>query len=393
VEEVNKLPVSIVIPVYCYTSEQVGWLEECLASACSQNCSVVVCDDNSPLLEDVKRIVTGFPFDIFIDSTNNNGVSYARNAAIENCDTDYILPLDSDDRLVSGAVEQLYDFHRQHNDTPTYPDVSKFGDEVVSHYELLDFDCENITKFVGFSSVNVLHRTDQWKSIGGYDASVRFYEDGEYNARLFASFCGVRYPHPLVEYRIHQYQRTKQYDSQSRAFALTLLERIRRMEMACPGCSKRRTQSLSQNALSKMAVQSAPVERVTVNIGEAPTHLPIQSPDGKVLSVYIGGQGRAKHYYQGIVSKQPYKVSYGDYLYVDERDSRSKDNIGSRSLLVRVEKSVEKTPQPITEVVVSSKPKPVVDEVGSIPQSVIEEVVRIARTSVEKTPVDRKKRK
>ena len=163
--------------------------------------------------------------------------------------------------------------------------------------------------------------------------------------------------------------------------------------MSCPGCSKRRTQSLSQSALSKMAVQSVPVERVTVNVGEAPTHLPIQSPDGKVLSVYIGGQGRAKHYYQGSVSKQPYKVSYGDYLYVDERDSRSKDNVGSRSLLVRVEKPVEQVAKPITEIVVSNKPKSVIDEVASIPQSVVEEMVRAARTSVEKTPVERKKRK
>jgi len=384
----SRLPVTIIIPVYCETEESIRWFEECLHSAHKQNCSVSIYDDGSPLVDNVISIARKFQYDSFVIG-ENEGVSVARNEAIRFADTDYIFPLDCDDRLVDHAVEQLYDFHRSMAEIPVYPDVRKFGDEDVPHYELLEFSCDNLVRFVGFSSVNVLHRVDQWKYVGGYEESLKFYEDGEYNARLFANFCAARYPHPLVEYRIHANQRTKKYEDQSRKFATSILERIRRLDMPCPGCGgKRKTQSNAPSSKSGAAMsiqQSQSIPKIEVNIGNAPTHLPAVF-EGKVLCVYVGGKGRAKHYYQGIATKTPFKVMFGDYLYADPRDVRAMNDSNSRSLLVKTEK--EDTVAPLQAISL-----PVVEETSApVVEDVVPEVVRSARTVVERIPVEKKRK-
>ena len=40
--------VSIIIPVYCRTYEEIEWFGECLESAQEQNCPIVIISDGSP---------------------------------------------------------------------------------------------------------------------------------------------------------------------------------------------------------------------------------------------------------------------------------------------------------------------------------------------------------
>ncbi|MCJ7760381.1 glycosyltransferase family 2 protein [Candidatus Bathyarchaeota archaeon] len=363
--------VTIVLPVYCKTEQSLQWLDECLESACNQNCSVVVYDDGSVV--SVDGIINKYPVTKFVKGSRNVGVSYARNRAISHSTTSLILPLDCDDRIVDGAVEKLYSVW---NGIPVYPDIKKFGIEDIPHYALLNFDCSHIINFVGFTSVNVLHLKSQWRDIGGYDESVDFYEDGEYNARLLGNYCGVRYPEPLIEYRIHSDQRTAHYNSRAKEYALKLLDKIRRYNMPCKSCGGSR--------YSEMVGRSSPekVQRgdpVTVRLDQSQENvtLPLEF-EGKVLVQYAGGEGKGRHYYNGPATRTPYKVQAGSYMYVDQSDTSEANNT---SLFNKVKRHGQ-TP---TEQVA---PRPVVEQKVDEPK-VAEEVVvsRSPRKSADKAPV------
>jgi len=312
--------VTIIIPAYCKSEEEVGWLRECLDSALIQGCEVVVCDDESPVSIELVRI----DYRVRWIRTHHGGVSHARNIAITAAGTDLILPLDGDDRLAPRAVAKMLEYWD--GEIPVYPDIRKFGIEDVPHYELFDFKCEHLVKYVGFTSVNVLHTKKQWEESGRYDETLEFYEDGEYNARLMSRFCAVRCPFPVVEYRMHPKQRTRQYDKESSIYAKKILNQIRRTIMPCASCGGHRKTTSSYTGGGAFPQ----------NIIQDPTHMPL-TQDGLVLCQYVGGQGRGKHYYEGMYSKIVYRVSWGVYVYADPRDTRAASE-NTPSFLVRYEK-------------------------------------------------------
>lgn len=300
--------VSIIIPAYCTDAQSLVWLKECIDSAVNQCGEVVVYDDGSPV--DI-RPTTG-KYTIVVGFGDHHGVSHARNEAIKLASKPLILPLDCDDYLKPDAVSTLLKYW---DGTPTYPDVAKVGDENVPHYILLDFACEHILNHVGFSSVNVLHTKAQWQAVGGYDEQLEFYEDGEYNARLFSQYCGKRCPYPLACYRMHAGQRTKLYERKSAKYSKIIKEKARKLDMACSSCGKRR--SSTNTDLIRGAIQSP--EQLPA-IPQDVNALPLTNSQGWVLVQYVGGKGRGKHYYQGTSTKEMHKVTYGQVIYVDPRD-------------------------------------------------------------------------
>lgn len=369
--------VSIIIPIYATLPEHVTWLQEAVESALKQNgAEVIVCDDGSTEKFSI------YNKSVTLLRIQHAGVSTARNTAIAAAQTELILPLDGDDRLKPGAVDALLNMW---NGVPVYPDVAKIGDEVVPHYVLLDWDCSHLTNYVGFCSVNVLHSKEQWKAVGGYDSTITFYEDGEYNARLLGNYCAVHCRQPLVEYRMHKNQRTKTQPNQVE-YAKRLLERIRRYTMACAGCggARRRTPSLNQPASFKAKSVKGSAERVSIN--NVTANLPLMF-EGRVLAVYIGGQGKAKHYYRGFKTHTNYRVTYGEAIYAKPEDTKDEADQMSPSLLVRVKRQEAPAPQPVQIVVEPAAPVASVTNVVNVvkkPTGV--EVARTARKVVNRTP-------
>jgi len=358
--------VTIIIPIYIDREEGLMWLGECLESASNQGSQVVAWDDGSPI--DVSSIVSKYPTVRYFKGAHK-GVSAARNSAISQAHTELILPLDCDDRLEKDAVTRLLKYWD--GITPVYPDVAKFGKINIPHYVLLDFSCDNIFKYVGFSSVNVLHRKSQWEEIGGYDESIDFYEDGEYNARLYLKWCGMHCPQPLVHYRIRAGQRTDLYKSKSAEYAKRIMKKIGGYEMACPSCrGKRRTANLQ-------ATTPIPVE-VDVN------SLPLTSGDS-VLAQYVGGVGRGKHYCNGPVTGKAYKVKFGMYLYVHPSDVRKPGEI-SPTPFVKVTRNdiVAAPPAPTPEPTPAQAPQPV--ESFQVPVNEDMDFEEIAETEPEDLP-------
>lgn len=379
--------VSIIVPTHCKSEQEKGWLDECLASVVSQGviqvgaiqtfCEVVVWDDGSHVsLEDVKD---RYPTVVWGRSDTNRGVSFARNRAVEIASGSYIFPVDSDDVLTPDAISKLVN---QWSGIPLYPDIYKFGDENVPHYQLLDFTCGHIRTKVGLASVGVLHSKEQWKAVGGWNEALDFYEDGEYNARLMLTFCGRRVPEPLYGYRSHGGQRTKLNKHRSAQMARKVLAMVQEYERSsmmggCPGCGGRNTPVTNPN-VGAVATRSNPAQRpLSQRVAELPG-----ANAGTVHAVYKGGHGRGKHYYQGPVTKHLYKVKYDDIVInVDERDASNPSDPGHLqiSLLVRVNAPPPPAPVPITPLAPKKAPisrKPVKIRVEKMP--VVEETVEVS---------------
>jgi GT2 family glycosyltransferase len=362
--------VTIIIPIFVTTLETLDWLGECLDSAYAQKCNVVVYDDGSTV--DLQQLLGIYIQDYKYVPVKNRGVSYARNKAIEAVDTELILPLDCDDRFKPNTVTEMLAYWDIHH-VPVYSDVAKFGDINIPHYPLFDFACEHILKHVGFTAVSVLHSKAMWKQIGGYDESIEFYEDGEYNARLLGTYCGVRCPKPLVEYRIHAKQRTKTYEKQSAYYAKLITEKVRNYEMACPGCSgKRRTNSLNSRNTGGQVMQSTQ----SLNAPQKPSEMPKMDDKGYVLVQYVGGRGRGTHWYNGLVTGNAYRVIEGLYLHVDKNDAREANDTHSHSFFVRVIQ-----PEPVVKTAVPVVRTPIVEKV------VVPTVRAAVSTSIARTPV------
>lgn len=322
--------VSVIIPVYVTTADGLVWLRECLESVRKQTYPVEISavDDGSTM--DVASVFADYGLSYYKQS--NQGVSVARNVATEMATSELILPLDCDDRLKINAVAKLVDAWKG---IPIYPDIEKFGELNVPHYVLLDFDCDYVYRYVGYTSVNVLHAKSQWQQIGGWDPKITFYEDGEYNARLLGTFCGEHLKEPLVEYRIHSGQRTKTTTDQ-KLYAKKVLMQVRSYDMPCPGCGKKRSISNASKTNKSVAVPSNVTgsrSEATMFVSDASVPLEFE---GKVLATYVGGKGKGAHYYKGLVSREVRRVKFGDTVYVDPRDARDAEDVASTKLYVRM---------------------------------------------------------
>lgn len=170
--------ISIIIP--CYNQAQ--YLDECLQSVLNQtytNWECIIVDDGSS--DNTKEIVRKW-----IEKDNrfkylhkqNGGLSSARNAGIEIAGGEWILPLDSDDKISNRYLE-LAEKVFDKNYKIIYCKAEKFG-IVNEFWELPDFTLK------AFAQTNIIFctaffRKKSWKEVGGYDTSMLYgLEDWEF---------------------------------------------------------------------------------------------------------------------------------------------------------------------------------------------------------------------
>ena len=367
--------VTIIIPSYVTTEERLIWLFEAIDSCLTQDCQIVIYDDGSPI-DVISKVMHKYNFDSRIylcGEKENHGVSYARNRAVEKVQTSLFIPLDCDDKFAEGTIDKLLSVWKG---VPIYSDVSKFGTELVIHYRLLDFDCGMLRQKLGIAPVNVLQSVEQWKAVGKWNENIDLYEDAEYNARLLGTFCGQNYHEPLVMYRQHGTQRTRQHPDVSPNIRQSILELVRRYEHMCQSCGgARRSQMAKNSAFSTNFQTDRPLQS---RLADMPG-----SQGEAVLAHYIGGVGQGKHYYKGPVTHFPYKVMFDDLLYVDPRDTCDPEAIRKTSFLVRVNKQ-EETPVEI----VPAAPVPEPTDAERVPVAKIERHPVVDVDSVEQAAQD-----
>ena len=160
--------VSIIIP--CYNQEK--YIADSLNSALLQTYKdiEIVCindgsTDNSGKI--IKSFAEKYKNIKFIDNEKNNGIIYARNAAIDASTGEYILPLDSDDTIESTYVEKAVKIlDANSNIGIVYCRARMFGD-IEEEWALDDFDKSEIL-YKNSIFVTALFRKSDFIKAGKY---------------------------------------------------------------------------------------------------------------------------------------------------------------------------------------------------------------------------------
>lgn len=179
--------VSIIVPCY----NQGSYLSECLHSIHVQSFidweCIIINDGSNDNTEDISlewiKKDKRFKY-IYQD---NQGVSAARNAAIEKACGKLILPLDGDDKIGNKYIQLGVNVFSEDKETDlVYCNAEYFGIE-QGPCDLPPFDRKNILLSNMILSC-ALFKKDAWKSVGGYDIKMKSgYEDWEFWINLIYS--------------------------------------------------------------------------------------------------------------------------------------------------------------------------------------------------------------
>ncbi len=200
---------TVVVPCY----NQSHFLAECLNSVRAQTLDaweVVVVDDSSPDGDDIARVVRELDDARIrlVRHETNSGLGGARNTGIREARTEYVLPLDADDRIRPGCLEALVGaLDADAAIDCAFADVQLFGrlDEVLA-FPGPPPGKPMLRAEHTIPGAGTMMRKALWERLGGYDEAdiLRLgREDFEFWVRAFEQGCTFkRLLEPLYEYRI-----------------------------------------------------------------------------------------------------------------------------------------------------------------------------------------------
>jgi glycosyltransferase involved in cell wall biosynthesis len=200
--------VAIVIPCY----KQAHFLGDAIESALEQThpaSEILVIDDGSP--DDVAGVTARYPSVRYIRQ-RNQGLSAARNTGIRNTSSEYLIFLDSDDRLLPHAVQRgvehlsarpgcAFTAGRMHT-------IDRDGCLMwlwqPYQLEAPDFFAQMLIDHCRIYPLTVMYRRSAIEAVGGgFDTSLRSAEDWDMDIRLAQRFAFHLYDEPIAEYRRH----------------------------------------------------------------------------------------------------------------------------------------------------------------------------------------------
>lgn len=131
----------------------------------------------------------------------NHGQSYTRNFAIGKTNSKYILCLDSDDKISTAYIECAVRYLNKHPEASLfYGNALMFYDDGrMSFWKLPKFSYSSIFKMNTIYCSSVYRRKDYIK-IGGYDETMKAYEDWEFLIRLLHNNDNVYRTDDIVFY-------------------------------------------------------------------------------------------------------------------------------------------------------------------------------------------------
>lgn len=219
--------VGVVVP--CFNAGR--FLAETIDSIRAQSypeISLVICDDGStdPV---TRRLLDEYEEQgETVVRQANAGPGAARNAGIRLLETDYVLSVDADDRLLPGAIETYV------APLDARPEVGI----VACAFHLIGDDSglvrcayagiESMLASTTIPSISMFRRED-WERAGGYPEEIRRGEDWGFWMRLLRLGCEVAViDEPLYEYRISPQQTTRNPDLVEIARAHSFIHRDNR---------------------------------------------------------------------------------------------------------------------------------------------------------------------
>ena len=198
--------VSIIIP--CYNDGAV--LREALASVeqvrNANLLDVIVVDDGSVEVETKKILSEVEQAGYCVLRQPNRGVGVARNAGIRLARGEFILPLDSDNRLRDVYLNEGVSLLKKNSSVGViYTDIEHFG-ESSAVVQVPEFDLLSLIR-EGFIDVCALYRKDLWEEVGGYDEHMPWMGLEDWDFWLRVAFHGSTFVHlPKVgfDYRVRK---------------------------------------------------------------------------------------------------------------------------------------------------------------------------------------------
>lgn len=207
VDHLRPCAVAVIIPNFNYAH----FIEEALDSVHGQtlqHIEIVVVDDGS---EDNSASVIAqwlvanserFSRTTYVQNRVNSGLAQSRNAGIWCAEAEYVLMLDSDNRLRPTCCEKLLAAIESEGAEFAYPSVRKFGDDCG----LVSESAWSSQKLVAGNYVDALAliAKDAWVAAGGYLDIQGGWEDFDLWCRFAErGFYGVHVDQELAEYRVH----------------------------------------------------------------------------------------------------------------------------------------------------------------------------------------------
>jgi len=193
----------ITVVITCFNYGQ--YLEEAVRSALDQAGGpphVVVVDDGSTD-PTTATVLARLPAEVDVVRQQNQGVSVARNAGLARATTPFVLGLDADDRLASGALALLRDALLENPQAGYAYGLSRFFGDWEGILRFPPYDPYRLLyrHIVGLSA---LMRREVFEATGGYDTSFTNYGDWEFWIHALArGWPGVEVDTVTLDYRRH----------------------------------------------------------------------------------------------------------------------------------------------------------------------------------------------
>ena len=221
--------VSIVIPCFNHGA----MLREALASleeVRNENLlEVIIVDDGSSDAETIRILKEVAEAGYNVVSQPNGGLGAARNAGIRRAKGEFILPLDSDNRLRRVYLEQGVSLLKENPSLGViYADAEYFG-EKTGRWQVQEFDLLSLIR-MNFIDACALYRKALWEGVGGYDEQMPWMglEDWDFWLRV-ACHGGSFFHLPAVgfDYRVRsdsEIVKTIGFDARMAREAVNLVE-------------------------------------------------------------------------------------------------------------------------------------------------------------------------
>jgi glycosyltransferase involved in cell wall biosynthesis len=286
-------------------------------------------------------IMKAFPFAKFLHTPDpKSGAGVARNIGARAARAKLIMFLDADDYLAGTAIESMIRSWNQTSDSIVYSDYYgismitdeyklKLGDRLIDihpktgesliRYYSQDYDCQRAQLAPDFTNKEIYHWClvtclipKVWhESIGGFDETMKSWEDVDYHWRMsHAGFCYSRIHEPLVVYRFSTgYRRELAVaDGNSEKLIQYISNKYRSVKMSpCSSCGKPYT---DESAVRVPDSSTSPALASSLKSGDA----------SFVLCEYIH-PSRGEHQVVGYATQTKYGYrAYGDKFLVHVSD-------------------------------------------------------------------------
>ena len=195
--------ITLIMPVKLKTAEEIPWLGQAIESARKQVKKIVIANDHSLVdWKEVEKILTSKKIKVVDVPDGRKGVAAARNTALAEVNTEFVMNLDSDDYLAQDAVAKLMAAFPGKG--YVYGAFVMFKDDKFDRPFYQEFTPDLLTTYQHFIPSGVLHLTADMLRIG-WPEQVTAFEDWDFYLKcLESNLCPASIPDVTVYYRQHK---------------------------------------------------------------------------------------------------------------------------------------------------------------------------------------------